>query len=414
MYAARFEFNFGAFRVFAGRMKAGAQGLVPPRLLQALSLGRVSRLALRSHFDAGGQQAVVLVPCNAEEEAGPMQALLDEEAEVDWCTGAAAFDALAATLGPHRRWLDGSGIHVQGTPCAVEASWMPDWALLRRLGEQQALVHQVNLVHEPASVEQQRWLRKHLVRLDLLAEQASWPASRLQAQRRLVERRLSTPWLVDEVLACASADACRVATAPLCQRLAEQGGAGLADALAQSGEFDELLQTGLDSGCFLTPDPVAVASRSMDAAALWAALGQRDGQAQARPTDAFISHASADAAAAIRVCAQLEAGGMRCWIAPRDIAAGRHYAEVIDDALRGSRAIVLLLSEAAMDSPHVLRELERAVNHRVLVLPLRLSALQARHAFGYLLSGCQWTDALPGHDEAAIAQRLLSALARRP
>lgn len=412
MYSAQFEFDFGVCQVFAGRVKPGAPGLVPPRLLQALAQGRLARLALRCRFDARGQHASLLLPCQAGDDLAAVQAVLEEDADVDCCTSAADFDALGAAPGPHRRWIDGSGNHVQGVPCAVDASWIPDWALLRQLGALEPLAHQINIVREPLSTDDRRALRKHLARLDLLAEQAAWPVARLQAQRRLLERRLSAAWLVDELLLCASDDTCRAALAPLRRRLIEQGGEALADSVVQAGEFAELMHTGLDSGRFLIHEPVAGTSRSADTSALWAALGQRDAFGRARPTDAFISHASADAQPAQRLCAQLEAGGLRCWIAPRNIAAGSHYAEVIDDALRGSRAIVLLLTEAAMDSPHVLRELERAVNHGALVLPLRLAALQPRQAFAYLLSGCQWTDALPGDDEVAVSQRLLSALAR--
>ena len=38
--------------------------------------------------------------------------------------------------------------------------------------------------------------------------------------------------------------------------------------------------------------------------------------------DVFISHATEDQATAAEVCALLEARGIPCWIAPRDVAAG--------------------------------------------------------------------------------------------
>jgi hypothetical protein len=413
MYTARFELDFGTCRVFAARVNPGTPGLVPPALMAALADGRVGRLALRCLFDANGQHATLLLPCEDDAQLEPMQSLLADVPDVDWCRDATDFDGLGAAIPPRRRWLDSSNdFHVQGLTCAKEASWLPDWALFRRLAAQAPLLHQVNIVHQPPDTEEQRALRKHLARLDLMANNAAWPAARLQAQRCIVERRLASPWLVDELLACASDAQCGEALAPLRERLLEQGGAVLAEAAAQEGDFDELLHTGLDSGRFMSHDVVAGVGRSVYAATLWAALGQPDALGQAHVTDAFISHAAVDAALAQRLCARLEAGGTRCWIAPRDIAAGRHYAEVIDDALRGSRAIVLLLSEAATESTHVLRELERAVHYRALVLPLRLADLQPRQAYSYLLSGCQWTDALPGFDEAAVVQRLLDALAR--
>jgi hypothetical protein len=48
--------------------------------------------------------------------------------------------------------------------------------------------------------------------------------------------------------------------------------------------------------------------------------------------DVFVSHSTRDKAAADAVCAALEAGGLRCGIAPRDIKAGENWATSI---LRG-------------------------------------------------------------------------------
>ena len=41
--------------------------------------------------------------------------------------------------------------------------------------------------------------------------------------------------------------------------------------------------------------------------------------------DIFLSYSSADAPAANAMCAALENKGIKCWIAPRDIAPGSHW-----------------------------------------------------------------------------------------
>ena len=74
----------------------------------------------------------------------------------------------------------------------------------------------------------------------------------------------------------------------------------------------------------------------------------------------FISHSSNDAACAQEVCALLENGGHRCFIAPRDIRSGREYAEELILGIERSDVIVLLMTNAANRSPHVLREVEHA------------------------------------------------------
>ena len=51
---------------------------------------------------------------------------------------------------------------------------------------------------------------------------------------------------------------------------------------------------------------------------------------------AFISHSSQDTEAASRICSFLEARGVTCWIAPRDVNPGAIYAEEILDGIESS------------------------------------------------------------------------------
>ena len=50
--------------------------------------------------------------------------------------------------------------------------------------------------------------------------------------------------------------------------------------------------------------------------------------------DVFISYSVKDKNVADAVCANLEAGGIRCWIAPRDVGTGGTWAEEIVQAIR--------------------------------------------------------------------------------
>ena len=74
----------------------------------------------------------------------------------------------------------------------------------------------------------------------------------------------------------------------------------------------------------------------------------------------FISYASQDVAVAEKLCAALEAASLPCWIAPRDVRAGESYAAAIVQAINSCRMLVLVLSKSAIESSHVLREIERA------------------------------------------------------
>lgn len=110
--------------------------------------------------------------------------------------------------------------------------------------------------------------------------------------------------------------------------------------------------------------------------------------------EVFISYASADAAAADEVVAALEAAGVSCWMAPRDVRPASDYAEEIIAAIHGARVLVLLFSKAANDSVHVRRELDRAVSAGLAVAPLRIEDLEPTGALDYYLAGRQWCDAL--------------------
>jgi TolB-like protein len=110
----------------------------------------------------------------------------------------------------------------------------------------------------------------------------------------------------------------------------------------------------------------------------------------------FLSYASQDAAAAQRLCAAIESAGQRCWIAPRDVRAGEAYAAAILQAINSCRMLVLLLSRSAIDSPHVLREVERASSKKRPVLAARLDSSELPPELEYFLSANQWLDASGG------------------
>ena len=76
--------------------------------------------------------------------------------------------------------------------------------------------------------------------------------------------------------------------------------------------------------------------------------------------DVFISYASQDKAVADTVCQALERARLSCWIAPRDVVPGESFAGAIIHAIDATRLTVLVLSEHAATSKHVLREVERA------------------------------------------------------
>lgn len=138
-----------------------------------------------------------------------------------------------------------------------------------------------------------------------------------------------------------------------------------------------------------------------------AALDHGDGSG---PT-VFISYASQDAAVADVVVAALEKSGRRCWIAPRDVIPGEFYADSIVHAIDTAQIAVVILSRNAIASPHVLREIERAVSKRRPVISLRIDLAPLPAALEYFLNTSQWLDASNGGIERSLP-RLTDAVRR--
>jgi TolB-like protein/tetratricopeptide (TPR) repeat protein len=134
-----------------------------------------------------------------------------------------------------------------------------------------------------------------------------------------------------------------------------------------------------------------------------------DENARGSTPSVFISYASLDSAVAETVCEALEKTGVRCWIAPRDVSPGAFYGDEIVRAIDATKATVLILSQYAATSPHVLREVERAASKRHAVIPLRIDKAPIPAGLEYFLNTSQWLDASSGGTVRALP-KLVSAV----
>lgn len=121
----------------------------------------------------------------------------------------------------------------------------------------------------------------------------------------------------------------------------------------------------------------------------------------------FLSHSSTDAATAMEICELLEQNSIECFIAPRDIRSGREYAEEIVNGIDGSTAMVLLMSGAANTSPHVLREVERAVSKNIPILVYKLESVELSKSLEYFLMTHQWINKENSGDYSGILKAVI-------
>ncbi len=120
--------------------------------------------------------------------------------------------------------------------------------------------------------------------------------------------------------------------------------------------------------------------------------------------EVFICHSSADARYAAKICARLEASGVKCWIAPRDPVPGIPYGQQLVNAIAAARIVLLVFSARANESPAVLSELELAANRRKIILPVRIEDVQPSSNLEFYVRAIHWFDAATRPLEEALSE----------
>jgi hypothetical protein len=124
------------------------------------------------------------------------------------------------------------------------------------------------------------------------------------------------------------------------------------------------------------------------------------------PHDVFVSHSKDDRLTAYALCNKLESAGVRCWIGPRDVEPGVDWGAAIINAISGCRVMVLIFSLKANSSRHVHREVQRAFDKDLTVIPFRVEDVEPTGTLEYYLSSVHWLDAmtppLEEHLEAVV------------
>jgi hypothetical protein len=129
------------------------------------------------------------------------------------------------------------------------------------------------------------------------------------------------------------------------------------------------------------------------------------------PYDVFLSHSHVDKGFADAICHCLESAGVRCWVAPRDIRPSEDWAEAIINGMDQCRLLLLIFSSSSNNSPQVRREVERAVNKGLTILPFRIEAVPPSKSLEYFISTQHWLDAFGRDLEASLAELQLCVTA---
>jgi hypothetical protein len=120
--------------------------------------------------------------------------------------------------------------------------------------------------------------------------------------------------------------------------------------------------------------------------------------------DVFLSHSHVDKSYADAICHCLERAGVRCWVAPRDIRPSEDWAEAIINGMDQCSILLLIFSSSSNNSPQVRREVERAVNKGLTILPFRIEAVAPSKSLEYFISTQHWLDAFGRDLDASLAE----------
>ncbi|MBQ3265159.1 MAG: toll/interleukin-1 receptor domain-containing protein [Ruminococcus sp.] len=122
----------------------------------------------------------------------------------------------------------------------------------------------------------------------------------------------------------------------------------------------------------------------------------------------FISYKSEEykEAAWVRDC--LIENDISCWMAPDSIPGGSSYADEIESAIETCQVFVLVLSKMAQTSPHIKKEIDRALNLGKPILPFFIENCNLRDAFNYYLTDVQRYNAF--QDKSRELKRMIDRI----
>lgn len=104
----------------------------------------------------------------------------------------------------------------------------------------------------------------------------------------------------------------------------------------------------------------------------------------------FISHSSEDSELAEGLVKFLEAFGIECWIAPRDIPAGKDWDVSIINAIEECSGAIFLISENSNSSEQTKREVQIAFESDKWLIPICIDGVEPSKKFKYYLTSKQW------------------------
>lgn len=131
----------------------------------------------------------------------------------------------------------------------------------------------------------------------------------------------------------------------------------------------------------------------------------------AEPADVFISYSRDDQDRVLDLAAKLRGAGVSLWIDQGGIDGATLWGEEIVKALENAKVLLLVVTESAVRSHNVAKEVVLASERKGHILPVHLEPTQIPSSLRYPLAGIQHIEYFQG-DESENLQTILRSLER--
>ena len=121
-------------------------------------------------------------------------------------------------------------------------------------------------------------------------------------------------------------------------------------------------------------------------------FNNKDEDENQKEFDVFISYASPNFDTAIEIRDHFEDNGLKCWMAPRNITAGRHWTEDIMLGIIASKILVLVYSIDSQKSKYVKSELQNAMKYNKTILTYNTDITIPKGEMEQLIGSRQWLE----------------------
>jgi TolB-like protein/Flp pilus assembly protein TadD len=130
------------------------------------------------------------------------------------------------------------------------------------------------------------------------------------------------------------------------------------------------------------------------------------------PAEVFLSYSRNDQDRVLELAGQLRAAGVSLWIDQGAIDAATLWSEQIVNALESAKVLLLFVSEAAVHSGNVTKEVMLVSERKGHILPVHLEPTVITSTLKYQLAGIQHLECFKGSDSGASLKGILRSLER--